>query len=101
MSDYTPSAQEVKTVREITGAGLMDCKRALAEVQGSVDEAGKLLRERGIAKMASRAGRSPSGGVADAHVHGNGRIGGLVEVGCETDFVANLDGFRSFAHEVA
>src|SRR3954452_14490538 len=101
MSDYTPSAQEVKSVREITGAGLMDCKRALAEVQGSVDEAVKLLRERGIAKMASRADRSTSEGVVDAYVHGNGRIGVLVEVGCETDFVANLDGFRSFAHEVA
>src|SRR3954447_15511293 len=101
MSDYTPSAQEVKSVREITGAGLMDCKRALAEVQGSVDEAVKLLRERGIAKMASRADRSTSEGVVDAYVHGNGRIGVLVEVGCETDFVANTDKFREFAHEVA
>jgi elongation factor Ts len=101
MSDYTPSAAEVKTVREITGAGLMDCKRALAEVQGSVDEAVKLLRERGIAKAAKRADRSTSEGVVDAYIHGGGRIGVLVEVGCETDFVANTNDFRHFAHEIA
>jgi elongation factor Ts len=101
MTDYTPSAQEVKAVRETTGAGLMDCKRALAETAGDADAAVKLLRERGIAKMASRADRATGEGVIDAYVHGNGRIGVLVEIGCETDFVANTDGFREFAHEVA
>jgi elongation factor Ts len=99
-TNYTPSAAEVKTVREITSAGLMDCKRALAETGGSVDDAVKLLRERGIAKVQKRGDRATSEGLVDAYVHG-GRIGVLVEVGCETDFVANTPGFREFVHEVA
>jgi elongation factor Ts len=101
MSDYNPSAQEVKALREATSAGMMDCKRALVETSGDHDAAVTLLRERGIAKQAARADRSTTEGVVDAYVHGNGRIGVLVEVGCETDFVANTPAFREFAHEVA
>ena len=101
MSDYSPSAQEVKVLREATSAGMMDCKRALVETAGDHDAAVTLLRERGIAKQASRADRSTKEGVIDAYVHGGGRIGVLVEIGCETDFVANTPGFREFAHEVA
>jgi elongation factor Ts len=100
-TSYTPSAAEVKQVREITSAGLMDCKNALAETGGDVDGAVKLLREKGIAKAGKLAGRGTSEGVVDAYVHGNGRIGVLVEVGCNTDFVANGAPFREFAHEVA
>jgi elongation factor Ts len=101
MSDYTPSAAEVKVLREATSAGMMDCKRALVETAGDHDAAVTLLRERGIAKQATRADRSTKEGVVDAYIHGNGRIGVLVEIGCETDFVANTPSFREFAHEVA
>jgi elongation factor Ts len=79
----------------------MDCKGALAETGGDIDAAVKLLREKGIAKAGKLAGRGTSEGVVDAYVHGNGRIGVLVEVGCNTDFVANNPEFREFAHEVA
>jgi elongation factor Ts len=98
---YSPSAQEVKTLREATSAGMMDCKRALVETAGDHEAAVTLLREKGIAKQASRADRSTKEGVVDAYIHGNGRIGVLVEIGCETDFVANTPAFREFAHEVA
>jgi elongation factor Ts len=101
MSDYNPSAADVKVLREATSAGMMDCKRALVETAGDHDAAVTLLRERGIAKQASRADRSTKEGVVDAYIHGGGRIGVLVEIGCETDFVANTPGFREFAHEVA
>jgi elongation factor Ts len=100
-TSYSPSAAEVKQVREITSAGLMDCKGALAETGGDIDAAVKLLREKGMAKAGKLAGRGTSEGVVDAYIHGNGRIGVLVEVGCNTDFVANSAGFREFAHEVA
>jgi elongation factor Ts len=100
-TSYSPSAAEVKQVREITSAGLMDCKGALAETGGDIDAAVKLLREKGIAKAGKLAARGTSEGVVDAYVHGNGRIGVLVEVGCNTDFVANGAEFREFAHEVA
>ena len=98
---YNPSAAEVKDVRERTGAGLMDCKRALIDTGGDVEAAVKLLREQGIAKAAKRGDRTTAEGVVDSYIHGNGRIGVLVEVGCETDFVANTEAFREFAHEVA
>jgi elongation factor Ts len=91
----------VKVLREATSAGMMDCKRALVETAGDHDAAVTLLRERGIAKQATRADRSTKEGVVDAYIHGNGRIGVLVEIGCETDFVANTPSFREFAHEVA
>jgi elongation factor Ts len=100
VSDYAASAAEVKSLREVTGAGIMECKNVLREANGDQDAAVKLLRERGIAKSGKRADRTTTEGVIEAYVHG-GRIGVLVEIGCETDFVAGTDEFKSFAHEVA
>jgi elongation factor Ts len=97
----TVSADEVKRLRELTGAGMMDCKRALQEADGDVDRAVQLLRERGLAAAAKRAGRTASEGVIDAYIHGGGRIGAMVEVNCETDFVANTEEFRTLARDVA
>jgi elongation factor Ts len=98
---YSPSATEVKTLRDKTGAGMMDCKRALVDTGGDVEAAIKQLREKGIARQLNRADRATRQGVVDSYIHQNGRIGVLVEVGCETDFVENTEQFRSFAHEVA
>ena len=100
MSDYEATAAEVKALREVTGAGIMECKNALRESAGDQDGAVKLLRERGIAKTGKRADRTTTEGLIEAYVHG-GRIGVLVEIGCETDFVAGTDEFKSFAHEIA
>lgn len=95
------SAQEVKTLRERTGAGMMECKRALEDAQGDMDRAMDLLRERGLAKAAKKAGRITTEGLVTSYIHGQGRIGVLLEINCETDFVANTDDFRALAHEVA
>jgi elongation factor Ts len=100
VNDYTATAAEVKALREATGAGIMECKNALRESGGDHDAAVKLLRERGIAKTGKRADRTTTEGLIEAYVHG-GRIGVLVEIGCETDFVAGTDEFKSFAHEIA
>ena len=100
MSTTIP-AQAVKELRERTGAGMMDCKRALGETGGDMDAAARLLRERGIADAAKRAGRVANEGLVDSYIHQGGRIGVLVEVNCETDFVARTDKFKSFVHEVA
>jgi elongation factor Ts len=100
VTDYEATAAEVKALREATGAGIMECKNVLSEVEGDQAAAVKLLRERGIAKTGKRADRTTKEGVIEAYVHG-GRIGVLVEVGCETDFVAGTDEFKAFAHEVA
>jgi elongation factor Ts len=97
----TIPAQAVKELRERTGAGMMDCKRALGETGGDMDAAARLLRERGIADAAKRAGRVANEGLVDSYIHQGGRIGVLVEVNCETDFVARTDKFKSFVHEVA
>ena len=103
MSDatYTPSAAEVKALRDATQAGMMDCKRALAEASGDMDAAVKLLREKGIASASKRAGRGTGEGVVETYVHAGGKIGAMVEIGCETDFVARTDDFKSFARKVA
>jgi elongation factor Ts len=103
MSDvtYRPTAAEVKQLRETTQAGMMDCKRALEETGGDMDAAVKLLREKGIAGAAKRAGRGTGEGLIESYVHNTGRIGAMVEVGCETDFVARNDNFRAFARKVA
>jgi len=97
----TVSAGEVKRLRELTGAGMMDCKRALQDADGDFDRAVELLRERGQAAAAKRAGRAASEGVVDAYIHGGGRIGAMVEINCETDFVANTDDFRALARDIA
>lgn len=95
------SAKEVKELREQTGAGMMDCKKALSECGGSFDEAVKLLRTKGLAAAAKRSGRAANQGLVDSYIHGVGKIGVMVEVNCETDFVARNDDFKNFVHDVA
>jgi len=95
------SADHVKALREKTGAGVMDCKRALVDAEGDVERATALLRERGLASAAKRADREASQGLIEAYVHHNNQIGVLVELNCETDFVANTPEFRQLAHVIA
>ena len=92
---------QVKELRERTGAGVMDCKKALTEANGDIEKAIVLLRERGLAKAAKKAGRVTAEGIIDSYIHGNGRIGVLVEVNCETDFVAKNEEFRSLVKDIA
>jgi elongation factor Ts len=99
MSDI--SAEEVNRLRQRTGAGMMDSKKALQEAGGDVDRAVEILRERGLASAQKRAGRSATQGVIDAYIHHNNTVGVLVEVNCETDFVAKTDEFRRLARDVA
>lgn len=100
MSDYKPSAADVKTLREQTGAGMMEVRDALVETQGDIDAAKKVLREKGLAKAAKRGGRATSDGKIASYIHGGGTKGVLVEIGCETDFVANTDKFQEFAKDI-
>ncbi|MGI8660123.1 MAG: translation elongation factor Ts [Thermoleophilaceae bacterium] len=95
------AAQDVKALRERTGAGIMDCKAALQESAGDVDKAIELLRVKGQAQAAKRGQRSATEGLVVSYLHHNGRVGALVEVDCETDFVARNDEFFEFAREVA
>lgn len=94
-------AQLIKQLRDSTGAGVLDCKKALEEADGDLEKAGEILYERGLAKAAKRSGRETEAGVLDLYKHGEGRVGVMVEVNCETDFVARTDEFREFAHEMA
>lgn len=91
----------VKELRERSGAGVMECKTALEEADGDLDRAASLLQDRGIAKAEKKAHRETSQGVVDCYIHAGGRIGTMVEVNCETDFVARTDDFRSLAHDLA
>ncbi len=100
MSDYKPSAAEVKVLRDQTGAGMLDVRDALAEAAGDLDAAKKILRERGQAKAAKRGGRMTTDGKVASYIHGGGTKGVLVEIGCETDFVANTDKFQEFAKDI-
>lgn len=93
--------EQVKQLRERTGAGISDCKLALDEAKGDLERAIEILRAKGIAKAAKKAGREASQGVVQSYIHGGGRIGVLIEVNCETDFVARNDEFKAFVHEVA
>lgn len=95
------SAQAVKELREKTGAGVMDCKKALQESGGNVEKAVEALRQKGLAKSSKVAGREVSQGLIESYIHTGGRIGALVEVNCETDFVARTPEFRTLAREVA
>jgi elongation factor Ts len=95
------SAAEVKALRERTGAPMMDCKQALEEAGGDVDEAIQILRRKGAASAAKRAGRGTGEGVISSYIHADSRKGALVEVQCETDFVARNEDFREFARQVA
>ncbi|MGB9813831.1 MAG: translation elongation factor Ts [Thermovenabulum sp.] len=95
------SSEQVKELRERTGAGIMDCKKALAEANGDMEKAVIILRERGLAKAAKKAGREAKEGIIDAYIHGGGRIGVLLEVNCETDFVARNDEFKALVKDLA
>jgi elongation factor Ts len=95
------TAQMVKELRERTGAGMMDCKRALEATQGDIEKAIDELRTKGLAKAAKKASRVASEGTITSYIHGGGRIGVLVEVNCETDFVAKTDEFKQLAYNIA
>jgi elongation factor Ts len=97
----TISAQDVKTLRERTGAGMMDCKAALQEAGGDLEKAIEILRVKGQASAAKRGERAASEGIVTSYIHAGGQIGVLVEVNCETDFVARTDQFQEFARDVA
>jgi elongation factor Ts len=97
----TISAENVKALRELSGAGVMDCKRALEESDGDLEKASALLRERGQAAAAQRAGREAREGLVSSYIHTGGRIGVLIEVNCETDFVARTDQFQKLVRELA
>ena len=95
------TAEMVKELRERTGAGMMDCKKVLMECAGNMDKAIDLLREKGLAAAAKKASRVAAEGVVESYIHGGGRIGVLVEINCETDFVAKTDEFRQFTKDIA
>lgn len=98
---YKPTAKEISELRSRTGAGIGDCKAALEEANGDMDRAGELLRKKGIAKAEKRAGRSAQQGLVVIELAADGKSGGMVEVNCETDFVARSEAFRNLAHEIA
>ena len=97
----TITSKMVKELRDKTNAGMMDCKKALTETGGDMEKAVDLLRQKGLAVAQKRAGRATSEGFIATYVHGDGKLGVMVEVGCETDFVAKNDDFRAFAREIA
>jgi elongation factor Ts len=91
----------ITELRAMTGAGIVDCKKALDEAAGDLTKAAEILRKKGIAKAGSKGERDTKEGLVDSYIHGNGRVGVLVEVQCETDFVARTEQFKDFVHEVA
>ncbi len=95
------SASAVKELRERTGAGMLDCKKALDETNGDIAKAVDLLREKGLSAAANKAGRIATEGTVESYIHAGGRIGVLVEINCETDFVGKTDQFREFARDIA
>ncbi|MBN2556613.1 MAG: translation elongation factor Ts [Anaerolineales bacterium] len=99
--DMAISAQLIKELREKTQAGILDCRKALEASDGDLKKAERFLLEKGLAAAAKRADREASNGVIELYSHGDGRLGVMVEINCETDFVARTEGFRSFAHEIA
>jgi elongation factor Ts len=101
MSDYKASAKEVKELRDRTGAGMLDARNALVEAEGDMEKAIEILRSRGQALAAKRAGADASEGVVQSYIHAGGKIGAIVEVDCQTDFVARNEKFVEFARDVA
>jgi len=97
----TITTQQVKELREATGAGVLDCRNALEQSGGDFSKALEQLREKGLATAAKRADRETLEGIVELYSHGDGRVGVMVEVNCETDFVARSEAFRTFAHEIA
>ncbi|AIQ24691.1 translation elongation factor Ts [Paenibacillus sp. VTT E-133280] len=94
-------AKAVKELRERTGAGMLDCKKALEEANNDITKAAELLREKGLSAAANKAGRIATEGVVESYIHAGGRIGVLVEINCETDFVGKTDSFKDFARDIA
>jgi len=101
MAEATISAKDVKKLRDMTGAGMMDCKKALAEADGDLEKAVDILRARGAAKAAKRAEKSANEGTIGSYIHFDNRTAVIVEVNCETDFVANTDQFKALARDLA
>lgn len=97
----TITATQVRDLRAATGAPMMDCKKALAECDGDMEKAGEWLRKKGIASAAKKAGREAAEGAVSSYIHHNGKVGVLLEVNCETDFVASTDDFKAFCRDVA
>ena len=97
----TITSQMVKELRDKTNAGMMDCKKALTETGGDMEKAVDLLRQKGLAVAAKRSGREAKEGIIEAYIHAGGKLGVMVEVVCETDFVAETDDFKSFARDIA
>ncbi len=95
------TVEQIKALRELTGAGIMECKEVLEQTGGNQDRAVEALREKGFAQVAKRSDRATTEGVVEAYIHTGGRVGALVELGCETDFVARTPEFRELAHNVA
>jgi elongation factor Ts len=95
------TTEQIKELREATGAGILECRSALEEANGDYEKAVDILRERGLAKAAKRSDREAGDGLIELYSHGDGRVGVMVEVNCETDFVSRSDAFRNLAHEIA
>src|SRR5215210_4688106 len=95
------SANQVKELREKTGAGMMDCKKALSETAGDFEKAIEYLRKKGIASASKKAGRVTKEGAVSSYIHGEGRVGVLLEINCETDFVARTEQFRQFVKDIS
>ena len=95
------TAAQIRTLRDQTGAGIMDCKQALESVDGNLDKAAEVLRAKGLADTAKRVGRATNEGVIEAYIHTGGRVGSIVELGCESDFVARTEEFQQMAHDLA
>ena len=95
------TVDQIRALREMTGAGIMECKPALESNQGDLEKATETLKQHGFAQVAKRAGRETNQGVIEAYVHTGGRVGALVELACETDFVARTDEFKMLAHDIA
>jgi elongation factor Ts len=91
----------IRALRDRTGAGIMDCKRALQSAAGDLDQAEELLKQQGIASASKKASRETNQGIVDSYIHSGGRIGAMVELNCETDFVARTDDFQALAHDLA
>src|ERR671922_1223209 len=101
MATMAITADQVKKLRDLTGAGMMECKAALTEAKGNIEEATTILRKRGLAQATKKAGRSTNDGLIGSYIHMGGKIGVLVEVNCESDFVARTEDFQNLAREVA
>jgi elongation factor Ts len=95
------STEAVKELRQRTGAGVMECKRALEEAEGDMEQAAEILRQRGLALAEAKAHRLTTQGLVECYIHAGGRIGAMVELNCETDFVARTDAFKALAHDLA